>query len=237
MVRHKLKKHKYKILFGAPIIFLLASSISFSKNTDNICITSEDNTFVKVGKTITVDIMADADNPINVISTTVNIPKDLISVEQISKENSIIDLWSEEPKVVDDSKIYFSGGIIDPKGFTGKGKVLSITLKPIKEGTATLSFEETKMLAHDGTGREVGCKNNPMIITIRGEDKPSPDVNGDKKVNIFDFGIVSARLFMTYEQSYDLNLDGKITITDIIILISNMHAGSGMSSLAFSLLK
>ena len=51
---------------------------------------------------------------------------------------------------------------------------------------------------------------------------PNPDVNGDKSVNLFDFGIVSARLFMVYERPYDLNLDGKITIADIGILIANI---------------
>ncbi len=230
MVHHKLKQHKYKILLGIPIIFLLASSLSFSKDTEQMCLTSEDNTFVSVGKNITIDIIANADTPINVISATVNIPTDFVSIEEISRENSIIDLWSKEPVIKDNSKIYFSGGIISHEGFTGKGKVLSIILKPKKEGVATLTFDENKMLAHDGTGREVGCKNNPLSLTIRKENTPSPDVNGDKKVNIFDFGIVSARLFMTYERSYDLNLDGKITITDIAILISNMRTGGNISS-------
>ena len=127
-------------------------------------------------------------------------------------------------------RISFSGGIIREGGFLGSGIVLTLTARPTTEGKAQITFEDTVMLAHDGTGKPVECGKNPITLSVRPQEHPTPDVNGDSSVNLFDFGLVSARLFMSYERSYDLNLDGKITISDIGILISNMGNGNGQQS-------
>lgn len=234
MAQYRLRKNKYKILLGIPIVILLASSLSIVRDSEDMCIVTNDSRYVEVGEEVTLQIVANADKPINAVSGTVYVPDDLLTVKSISHENSIIDLWSEEP-TINDSGITFSGGIISKDGFTGDGNILTITVSPKKEGSAKIYFENTKMLAHDGTGMNVGCINNPITLVIRPEKHPSPDVNGDKRVNVFDFGIVSARLFMTYRREYDLNLDGKITIADILILISNMSSGKELSSMVISL--
>ncbi len=233
IVRHHLRQHKYKIALSVPMIFLVASSLSFIRDTEEMCIISEDTSFVEIGETVTLHVIANADEPVNVIGAVITAPEDLITIENISRENSVIDLWSEEP-AIKDSSIHFSGGIVNKTGFLNEGIVLTITLLPIKEGTAVINFEETHMLAHDGTGMDVSCDNSPITLTIRPRSQPSPDVNGDKHVNIFDFGIVSVRLFMTYERAYDLNMDGKITIADIGVLVSNMTTKSQLASLAIS---
>ena len=222
MVRHHIKKHRVKLALGIPIAFLLASSLSFMRNPDEMCLVPEDNRFVEVGETVTLHVTAEADEPVNVVGAIIGYPHELVSVEDISRESSIIDLWTEEPYIDEENKIHFSGGIVSDTGFLGKGTIVSIVFKPTQEGTAEIYFEESKMLAHDGTGLEVTCDNYPITLSIRAEEYPNPDVNGDKSVNLFDFGIVSARLFMVYERPYDLNLDGKITIADIGVLISNL---------------
>ncbi len=236
ITRHYLKKHKYKIALGVPMIFLLASSLSLIRDTEEMRIVSEDNSFVEVGETVTIHVIANADKPVNVIGATVNVPEELIEIVKVSRENSIIDLWSEEPKIKD-SSIHFSGGIVNETGFLGEGVVLTVILTPKQEGTANIYLKETSMLAHDGTGMPVTCDNKPITFTIRPESHPNPDVNGDKHVNIFDFGIISARLFMRYERSYDLNLDGKITLADIGVLISNMTTRTQLASLAISFIE
>jgi Dockerin type I domain len=235
MVRHSLKKHKVKIAFGVPMIFLLASSLSFVRDTEEICIVPDDNRFVEVGETVTLHVLAQADEPVNVIGATIQTPLEYVEVTNISREDSLIDLWSEEPSVSSTGAIHFSGGIIRPEGFVGEGTILTLVVTPLKEGSATLTFEDTKMLAHDGTGMEVTCGENPITLSIRPASYPSPDVNGDKQVNLYDFGIVSTRYFMAYERMYDLNLDGKITFVDIGILLSNIKGTSKLGSLAISL--
>ncbi len=234
MAKYRLRKTKYKILLGIPIVLLLASSLSIVRDSEDMCVVTNDNRYVEVGEEITLQVVANTDKPINAIGGTINIPDELITVKNISQENSIIDLWSEEP-TFNNSSITFSGGIVSKDGFTGNGNILTIMVIPKKEGEAQIYFEKSHMLAHDGTGMEVDCINNPMTLIIRPEKQPSPDVNGDKRVNIFDFGIVSARIFMKYKREYDLNLDGKITIADIIILISNLSSGKNLSSMVISL--
>jgi len=234
MIRHSLKKHTYKIALGIPMVFLLASSLSLVRDPEEMCIIPDDNRYVEVDEEVTLYVIADADTPINVIGGTVQVPSDLLAIENVSREDSIIDLWTEEPTITNDSEIHFSGGMVNKDGFQGDGRVLTITVRPKEQGEATVEFKDTQMLAHDGTGMEVSCGNNPIVLSIRPKSYPSPDVNGDKQVNLFDFGIVSARLFMEYERLYDLNLDGRITLSDIGIIISNMTAGTRLGSLAIT---
>jgi len=203
------------------MVFLLASSLSLIRNPDEMCLVAADNRFVEVGENVTLQVIAEADEPVNVISASIIAPAEYVTIENISREASIIDLWTEEPVLTENSKIEFSGGIVKTSGFTGKDIVLEFTVKPLQKGTAEIYFEDSKMLAHDGTGLEVTCTNKPVVLTIREQEQPSPDVNGDQSVNLFDFGIISARLFMVYERPYDLNLDGKITIADIGVLLSS----------------
>jgi len=232
MMRYRLKRHRYKIVVGVPMAVLLASSLSLVRNPEEVCIVPEDNRFVEVGETVTLHLTAEADEPINVIGATVTAPSDYVEFTGTDRTLSIIDLWSEEPRV-EDGRVTFSGGIVSADGFLGTGVVLAITAVPLQEGEAEVALEDVSMLAHDGTGKQVECAKNPITLFIRPSDHPSPDVNNDNSVNIIDFGIVSARLFMSYEKSYDLNKDGRITLADVGIVISNMAwGGSEQSSLA-----
>lgn len=232
MLHHKLKKHKYKIALGIPVVLLLASSLTLSRDSKEMCIVAEDNRYVEVGETVTLHLTAKVDTPINVIGATLLIPTEHILVENIVQDESIIDLWSEEPTLSDSGDLHFSGGIITDSGFLGEGRVLTLTTRPLKEGVATIVFTESTMLAHDGTGVEVACDTGPITLFIRPATFPSPDVNNDNQVNIVDFGLVSTRMFMKYERTYDLNLDGKITLVDLGILFSTIASSSKLGSLA-----
>ena len=231
-MRHHLKRHKYKVVVGVPMAILLASSLSIMRDPEEVCLVPDDTSYVEVGEEVTLHVVADASEPINVIGARVSIPGDYVEVLGVNRDGSVIDLWSEEP-TVGDGVLRFSGGILRDGGFIGNGIVLTITTRMLKEGNATITFDEVSMLAHDGTGRPVECGVNPMVLSIRPQEHPSPDVNGDKSVNLYDFGIVSARLFFGYSRLYDLNLDGRITLSDIGIIITNMGHGNGeQSSLA-----
>lgn len=232
MLHHKLKKHKYKIALGIPVVLLLASSLSLSRDAKEMCIIAEDNRYVEVGEVVTLHLTAKADSPINVIGATLQIPTDYVAIEAITQDESIIDLWSEEPILSDSGLLHFSGGIITDTGFSGEGRVLTLVTKPRKEGVATITFTESTMLAHDGTGVEVACETGPITLTIRPASFPSPDVNDDGHITIADFGLVSAKLFGEYERTYDLNLDGKITLSDLGVLFSTVGSTSKLGSLA-----
>jgi len=231
MVRHGLKRHKYKIVVGVPMAFLLASSLSMVRSPEEMCIVPEDNRFVEVGETVTLHVFAESSEPVNVISGSVWAPEDLVLIKDTSRELSIIDLWTKEPEIVENT-VSFAGGIISPDGFLGSGVVLAIIVEPLAEGKATIEINDVTMLAHDGTGRPVECAKNPIVLSIRPTTHQSPDVNGDNNVNLFDFGLVSTRLFLSYEKSYDLNMDGRITFADLGIILSNLSGDTRQSSLA-----
>lgn len=232
-MRYHLKRHKYKLVVGVPMAVLLASSLSIMRSPEEVCLVPEDTSYVEVGETVTLNVVADSDEPINVIGGIINTPPEFVEILTIDRTDSIVDLWSEEPTLGTDGQVRFSGGILREGGFVGNGIVLTINARMVAEGKATISFEEVSMLAHDGTGRPVSCGVNPMVLSIRPKEHPTPDVNSDNAVNLYDFGIVSMRLFMGYSRAYDLNLDGRITVADIGIILSNMGRGNGeQSSLA-----
>lgn len=232
MVMHHLKRHSYKIAVGVPIAVLLASSLSFTRSADDVCILPEDNHYVEVGELVTLDLRIHADEPINVVSGVARLPLDRVSLSSLATGTSIIDLWTEEPHMDEDGSIRFSGGIVSPDGFFGEGTLARIVVMPTEVGEAVFSFEEGHLFAHDGSGSEVACGTGPTTLMVRPAAHPTPDVNGDKRVNLFDLSLVSSRMFMQYERTYDLNLDGKITVADLSIIFNTFMNASRMGSLA-----
>lgn len=222
-LHYHLKRHRYKVLFGAPVILLVASSLSFSRDTENMCLVSDDTQFVQVGESVTMHVVASADEPINVLGGTVSLPTNLVEVDTITRDTSIINLWIEEPVLTEQgAAIRFSGGIVSKGGFTGTGDIFSFTLHTIATGTAEFTFAETHMLAHDGTGTEVTCPGTTMHLVIRDADAPSPDINSDKKLNFYDVGLMTIHLFSSYNPLYDLNHDGTVTMRDMGLLLSTI---------------
>ncbi len=139
------------------------------------------------GERITVSVRVQSSSQaINAISGSVSFPDSLVSVAGISKERSIINLWTQEPKVVR-NKIVFEGVALNP-GFQGSsGLVFNITFKAKRTGTAVLNFNEGALLANDGLGTNVLAKLGSANFTIlRGPvysplaDIPSADTPGKK---------------------------------------------------------
>lgn len=233
MIRHHLQRHTYKVAIGLPVVVLLASSLSFMRSTEQVCLVPEDNRYVEVGEEVILHVTAESDEPVNVLSGIIHVPTDMLTLEKVDIADSIITIWVEEPRITNtDGQIRFSGGIVDEDGFTGIGNIFSVTVRPKNTGTAIINFDEGTMLAHDGTGREVACTRGPITLSVRPASFSSPDVNNDGQVNIFDFSIVTTRIFMPYNPRYDLNSDGRVTFTDAGIVISNMGTSGALSGLA-----
>jgi hypothetical protein len=231
MFYYHIKRHRYKIVAGVPIVVLVATSLSFSQSGYNLCVTPEETRYVTVGETVTLNLVAQADEPINVISTSVQIPTTLVDLLEFSKTNSVIDLWSDEPRT-ENGLLRFSGGIVRTGGFVGQGTILTLTIRPHTEGVAKFEISDSRMYAHDGTGREVACSTNALTLWVRPEGNPSPDINADARVNMLDIGILSTHLFFRYNSAYDLNRDGVIDFADMQILFSHLKKSGALESLA-----
>lgn len=227
-------RHTYKLAVGLPVLILVASTLSLMRSDQAIGLVCEDTRYVEEGAYFALDVVAESASPINAVSGTVHYPTNFVSFVESGTDDTIIDLWTETPATTTEGSLKFSGGIVAPAGFSGEGSVIHMTFKALKVGTARFSIEDGHMLAHDGAGTEVLSAVRPITVIVRRAGTPSPDVNSDARVTLVDVGIVSARLFGSYETRYDLNRDGKITLADLSIIFAQFVNGSRLGSLVLA---
>lgn len=235
MFYYHIKRHRYTIVAGVPIVVLVATSLSFAQRPYTMYLVPEERRYVTIGEEVTLDLVLESEQPINVVGATVHVPSERIEVRSFSTEDSIVDLWSEGPTLQNDT-ISFSGGIVHKDGFTGTGTVLTLVATPHTEGEAIFSLENATVLAHDGVGSPVSHSEHSFTVWVRSAERPSPDVNNDSKVNLIDAGLVSGHLYFRYRSEYDLNNDGAIDLKDIMIIFSNLSRGATLQGMVSNLL-
>lgn len=172
------KKNIIKMLF----FFILIVSMLFGctvKAEDNQSAFLFFNTLpaqIKEGERVTVDVKINSQKQsVNAVSGALSFPTSLLQVVSISKEKSIINLWTEEPRLIS-NKILFEGIILNP-GFQGSnGVIFHIIFEAKKSGSVSINFNEGSILANDGLGTNVigslGSSNFKII--------PSPTYFSDK---------------------------------------------------------
>ena len=218
-MRHVLFTHRYKIIFGLPVVVLLASTLGFTLSGKAPLVLSPEERFLSVGATTSVTVALDADVPVNVVGGSVILP-DGLSLVSLDTSRSLVDLWAQEPSAQSSKIISFGGGMIG--GFQGSGEVFSLVVRADKEGTAELLLADPQLLAHDGKGTNLVTASEPLVLEIRRPDAPSPDVDEDNRITILDIGKVSRALFGPYDPRYDLNTDGRISLADVFALLRRL---------------
>lgn len=130
----------------------------------------------EAGDTFTVSIsVTNNSQPINAISGALTFPTNLLSVESLSKDESIIKLWAEEPSFSNtNGAIKFEGVVLNP-GFSGsKGKVLTIVFKAKASGDASVLFSTGSILANDGEATNViQNMGNGSYTVVKNSASPS----------------------------------------------------------------
>ena len=218
---HHAKKHKYKIILGAPIIFVLFVNIDISETSRNtISITSCDTPYVAVGDTFSANININSSDAINSVGGKLIVPENTLEIIEVSLNNSLIDLWAVEPKATGINPVSFGGGIIREDGFVGAGNIFTVKMQAIAAGDTTISLKDPEMLAHDGTGTNLLTQKTDLSYHVRKKGSPSPDLNGDKKITLMDINILYFNTLKKDNPRYDLNGDGKVTLGDVRILFS-----------------
>lgn len=236
------QRHRKKIVRGhsVAIIALLASSaltlnggltiLYFSPHGNNVLIT---------GEITQVDVNINTKLPINTLGATITFPPDIIEIVSISKEHSFLDLWTEDTVIHEDTgEVRFSGGTLRPGGLLGTGTALTLTVRAKKTGDAQIAFKDVEVFSSDGTGTRVESQIRPLTYTIpeqlpRGisqspttpevtqkKDTPSADLDGDGKITLVDFSIMTIKILMPYNARYDLDQDGLLGLSDLSILFS-----------------
>lgn len=140
-----------------------AATLSFQSGT-SYAVGDTFTAFVAVGTTPSV--------PINAVSANVSYPADALEFLSFSKAGSIITLWSQEP-TFSYGAAHLEGVIFNP-GYNGpSGRVLGLTFRVKKTGTATLSLSNASVLANDGNGTDVLTGTSPVTIALT-EAVPKP---------------------------------------------------------------
>lgn len=138
------------------LLFVIISFFSFNvvKANTSIFFGAPPKT-VEEGNRLSVDVRVNSPNQsINAITGSMTFPESLVRVVGVSKDKSIINLWTQEPKVVK-GRIIFEGIILNP-GFQGSGgNVFRVTFEARRAGTAYLNITEGGILANDGLGTNV----------------------------------------------------------------------------------
>ena len=180
---------------------------------------------VYVGETLSATLILDTpDKPVNVVEAKIIFPTDKMEVISLSKVDSIISLWVEEPTYSNvTGTITFSGGLPTP-GFRGRaGKLLTITFKAKDAGEALINIEDATVLANDGLGTDVLIETQPakllLIKPLAG--KEFGDIDGNGRIDLTDASILITNWGTPKNTRADLNNDGKVDSKDLSILFAN----------------
>ncbi len=238
-MKHFVHRHRRKIVGHGVLVFaLLATSVvTFNGGTTTLFFMPHANT-VRVGETVQVDVNVNTKTPINALGATIQFPPDKLQVVSISKERSFLDLWTEDTTIKEaEGQVHFSGGTFRQGGLAGTGTMLTLTLKALQAGPAKIAFEGAEVYAHDGTGLVVDRSLKTVELTVAPQaprvqpqadapvatsPAPSPDLNGDGAVNLIDASIITYHFFRSYNPRYDLDVNGKVGLSDISVLFANM---------------
>ena len=144
------------------LLFVLFANLTFCINISSARDAQSANLFfsarpaqIQEGERVTIDVKINSPlQSINAISGILSYPPELVRVVSVNKEKSIINLWTQEPKLRFDS-ILFEGVILNPGFQNTNGFVFSITLEAKNKGIVLLKFREGAILANDGRGTNV----------------------------------------------------------------------------------
>lgn len=167
------KKINTKIVFYFSIFFLLFSAqIAFAASLN----LSPSSGSYDVGDTINVRIVLSSPvQSANAVSATVDFPKALLTLNSISKSNSLVSLWAQEPSYSNASGTANMEGVI-LNGYTGSnGTIVTLSFKAKAVGNANVKFTASSILANDGQGTNIltGAGQANFNIT-KAEEKVAP---------------------------------------------------------------
>ena len=112
--------------------------------------------------------VSSANQAMNAISGTIVFPPDILQVVSVSKANSVLSLWIQEPSFSNtDGTISFSGVVPNPGYIGSRGQVFSIQFRARKAGIALVSFSaSSQVLANDGNGTDILTDTSAASVSV-----------------------------------------------------------------------
>ena len=221
--------YAFSFLFLFAAIVGMAAVATHDMSTIRI-VSSEQS--VERGKVFSIDVLVNANTPVNAVTITLRFPHDQVEVLGIDRGESVLTLWTGDPKV-ENGTVFLEGGTYK-KGFIGEHKIATINLRALKSGKATFATGEIKLLAGDGKGTVVPTNTaagtlstaifepgtNPTSLVATGAVVVVTDLDGDGTVSLRDISSFMAS-WSGGGAVYDFNSDGKMTFRDFSIILSD----------------
>lgn len=135
-------------------------------------------------KTFTVKVsISSPDQAINAASGVLTFPVDKLRAISISKAESIMTLWVQEPSFSNSNGTVSFEGVVPNPGYTGtNATVINITFKVIGQGTAPIKFNSGSILANDGEGTNISRALNGASYNLIVSDVEPVPVKKEEKV-------------------------------------------------------
>jgi hypothetical protein len=157
------------------VFFILGNAINvYAANL----VISPSSVSTKVGKTFSVDVVVNNNiGAINAVSSLISFPKDALQVVSLSKKDSFINLWAEEPAFSNEKgTVTLEGVALNPGFDKATGKVLTITFKAVQAGNVSVSVTSGQVLANDGNATDVLKTTGSAFIYVNENDAKAPEV-------------------------------------------------------------
>lgn len=230
------------VRYAFPLVFTLAAflgaAVIVTDNKSFIHLESSVSS-VNAGESFQIEIYVSAHVPVNAVDITLEFPKNQIKVTSIDKGESVLTLWTQEPRV-ENNKVYLTGGTFR-RGFIGDHLIATINARAIQSGLAKFSVDDVSLLAGDGSGSKVSVTKNDkenatLYITNADGTKTQgteavgvqgvtsvviiTDIDGDGQVTLADISrFMSA--WNTKSITYDFNGDGAMSFRDFGIILAD----------------
>ena len=153
-----METHSFLIKFGAgTLLFVGLFFVSRAEVRAATLYLSPSNGSYLVGRTFTVSVMISSpDTAMNAAQGSLSFPADKLSIVSLSKTNSIMTIWVQDPSYSNlQGTVNFGGVVVNP-GYEGAdGKLFTVTFQVKSTGQADISFTDGSVLANDGQGTNI----------------------------------------------------------------------------------
>ena len=125
------------------------------------------------GQTFTINVRAVPNgDSINAVESTLTFNQNVLNVESVSK-GPAFSLWTTEPTFSNSAgTVTFGGG--SPSPFTSPSNILTVTFRTVAEGSGTVGFSNTSILAADGRGTDVFANAQTGAYAVSAASTPTP---------------------------------------------------------------
>lgn len=154
-VKSKMKNAKISLLFFSFLLAFFTLGLSIA-NAASLNFSPTSGTY-QVGQVFPVEIRtSSADQSMNATEGVITFPQDKLEVVSLSKSNSIINLWVQEPSFSNaEGTMNFEGIVLNP-GYKGAGgRIITVNFRGKAVGSAPLAFSSASVLANDGLGTNI----------------------------------------------------------------------------------